>query len=166
MAKDTPKPPTQLFLFKGSAYAKGKRYAMFVRVEQAEIDVAATLVFDRIGESYTYNDCRKSPTVLRPGVIYEVSYPEGKQGESIYTNTLKYHGEWPDKNVVFDLNAKERGLVASYEAEAEDKKAAKRDPLKRQLKPVRQAYLNAVGSNRQQLLAWCVAYIVGALEED
>lgn len=153
--KAAPERPRKLLVYRGAFHDIKKKLSRWTEVTEAEFK--AGKLPKGGGRDALYS--RKVGSGYSVGQVVSVEYNAETPG-SIYAATMKYLGQWPDKDtrLAWALEAKDQELRIETDAAQH----AVGDPLVEQLRPVRRAYLTAVGTNRTRLLAAVVAIVTGS----
>jgi hypothetical protein len=142
-----------LLLCTGTYATKDQTMVGFHRVSSLE-----PAVYDFRDTYYTTKVIKKAVGTPRAGYVYEVEAPDDS-GSTIYTNTMRYKGQWPDERARVEWASHDEARKRVWLAQKATSDASKTNPLHEALTPVRDAYMRSVGDNRTQLLAAVVQFI-------
>lgn len=92
------------------------------------------------------------------GNVYALPRDAGKEG-SYYVGMATWEQQWKGRDDRVRWAADQRAVEAALAVEKKIKTARADDPIKEACEPLRKAYINSVGANRSQLLAYIVSCI-------
>lgn len=160
---DEEKRVTNLFLFVGRQCTwQGEEYRTYVPVTQEMLESGE--IAEEYIKEHSFNFSGKALKNAAKymggsaGIVYSVEQPADNPN-SLFTGTASYRGTWPDqeRRAAWQLADQTAGQQIALAKKA--KKAKADDAVLECLEPIREAYRNARGMQRNLILARAVQYI-------
>lgn len=135
----------------------GKEGHAYLRVSDA--DIQSCVVPSDVLHRHVFATKNTKEMSGTPGTIYRVDAPPGDQVSSIFPDTATYFKMWPDKDKRAEWQISDHAVGMELRLLKEQAKAQRHDDVEECLAPIRAAYQQARGVQRNLILARAVQYI-------
>lgn len=152
--------PTVLLMYVGRCILSDGKSEGRIYYELTESDYRAGVITTRDGDTIERVFSKKSAKWMRgsPGIVYAVEYP-ADDPTKIYPSTARYVGLWEDRAQRIAWQLADSVIRQQYLLKQQEKKAQKDDAVLECLAPIRAAYQQASGVQRNLVLARVVQYL-------
>lgn len=138
---------------------KGRMFYRLTQEEWAQMKQGFTPKLEAEDRFLVFSE--KTAKFLQPGQVCEIE-AKNAEGSSVYPNTEKYLGVWPDKEAVLEWESNSRAFSILWEERRRMKNASKMSLLRDALDPIREQYLKLIGRDkRAAFLSLVITYITG-----